>query len=183
MRRAEALFCLKRYEEALAECEEAIRLAPDLQEAYQIKGNLFMAEDRYEEAASYYGDLAERTDHRDFWELNRAAALSLMKRYEEALAILDTIATPPRIDPFPFYSYYLIRAGALARLERFDEALDLLAEGMKVTKREKGCIPCFVNNCWRVPYFEPLRNPPYRKRLEEIIGPKPKVLRAKKDEE
>lgn len=176
MRRGEVLLCSDKPQEALEECEEAIRLAPNYQEAYRSKGNVLMALGRYEEAATYYGKLVERfPDSRDFWELNRAAALSLMERYKESLAILDTIAIPPRIDPFPSYSYYLSRAGALARLERFDDALDDLAEGMKVTKKEKGCIPCFVNNCWRVPYFESLRKPPFRERLEAIIGPNPKA--------
>jgi len=181
MRRGGMLLILKRPEEALAECDEAIRLAPDNQEAYVTRGNVFMALDRYEEAAAYYEKLAERfPDNKDFWELNRGAALSLQERYQEALAIFDTIGIPPRIEPFPSYSYYLSQAGALARLERFDEALDTLAQGMKVTKKEAGCVPCFVGNCWRVPYFDPLRKPPYRQRLEAIIGPKPKVSKGKR---
>jgi tetratricopeptide (TPR) repeat protein len=181
MRRGGMLLILKRPEEALAECEEAIRLAPDFQDAYQIKGNVFMALDRYEEAAIYYGKLAERfSDNKDFWELNRGAALSLLERYQEALSVFDTIGIPPSIEPFPSYSYYLNRAGALARLERFDEALGSLAEGMEETKKEEGCIPCFVGNCWRVPYFDSLRKPPYRQRLEAIIGSKPKVPKGKR---
>ncbi len=173
MRRGGMLLILKRPKEALAECDEAIRLAPDYQDAYQTKGNVFMAMDRYEEAEVYYGRLAERfPNSRDFWELNRGAALSLLERYQEALSVFDTIGIPPKVDPCPSYSYYLSRAGVLACLERFDQALDAIAEGMKVTKEEGGCIPCFVGNCWRVPYFEPLRNPPYRERLGKIIGPK-----------
>ena len=182
MRRGEVLLCSDKPQEALEECEEAIRLAPNYQEAYRSKGNVLMALDRYEEAAAYYGKLVERfPDSRDFWELNRGAALSLLERFEEALTVLDGIGNPPHTEPFPSYSYYLSRAGVLARLERFDEALDDLAEGMKITKREKGCEPCFVGNCWRVPCFEPLRKPPYRKRLEKIIGPKLKVSKGKKE--
>ena len=79
------------------------------------------------------------------------------------------------------YAYYLTKAWALCSLERFDEALDAIEEGMNKTLEEDGCVPCFTNNCWRVEHLELLRNPPYRKRLEAIIGPKPKLARKTQD--
>lgn len=96
---------------------------------------------------------------------------------QEAFKVIGGIKVTPRITPLPSYTCYLHPACALASLERFDEALGTLAEGMQRTKTEKGCIPCFVGNCWLVPYSEPLRNPPYRERLEKIIGPKQRTSR------
>ena len=107
-------------------------------------------------------------------ELSRkVTALYRQGRQEEALKALDGICNPSCMEPFPSYSYYLSRAGVLACLQRYDQALDAIAEGMKTTEKEKGCIPCFVGNCWRVPYFEPLRKPPYRERFEGIVGSPP----------
>lgn len=98
-------------------------------------------------------------------------------RRQEAFKVIGGINVPPRITPLPSYACYLHPACALASLERFDEALGALVEGMQRTKTEEGCVPCFVGNCWRSPYLEPLRNPPYRERLEKIIGPKQRTSR------
>jgi len=98
-------------------------------------------------------------------------------RRQEAFKVIDVIRVSPSITPLPSYACYPHPACALASLERFDEALGALAEGMQRTKAEEGRVPCFVGNCWRMPYLEPLRNPPYRERLEKIIGPKQRTSR------
>ncbi|MBD3285290.1 hypothetical protein GF359_02645 [candidate division WOR-3 bacterium] len=92
----------------------------------------------------------------------------------KALSVLDEVRDPGSMI-LPIYAYYLTKACILCFLGRYDEALDALAEGMRVTLDEDGCVPCFTNNCRRIPQLEPLRKPPYRERLEGIIGSKPKI--------
>jgi tetratricopeptide (TPR) repeat protein len=171
---------LERYEEALKTFEKLIELRPDEMEGHHGRSQSLFALKRYEEVIAYSEELVERLPlFKGFWELTRTAALNQLGRHEEALDSLTSI-TPEEIKPLPSYAYYLNLAGTFSLLERFDEALKSLQEGMEKTKLEEGCVPCFVGNCWRSPYLEPLRKPPYRERLEEIIGPKPKVTRVDK---
>ncbi|TKJ43446.1 hypothetical protein CEE36_03680 [candidate division TA06 bacterium B3_TA06] len=173
MRRGDIALCSGKPQEALAECDEAIRLAPDCQDTCHSKGNALIALGRYEEAVTYYQKLVKRLpDYKDFWELNRSWVLNELNRHVEALDILKTI-DPSNIRPLPSYAYYLHLAGTLTLLARYEEALGALEEGMERIRSEEGCVPCFVGNCWRTPHLEPLRNPPYRKRFEGIVGSPP----------
>jgi len=173
MRRGDIALCSGKPQEALAECDEAIRLAPDCQDACHYRGNALIALGRYEEAVTYYQKLVKRLpDFKAFWELSRSWVLNELNRHVEALDILKTI-DPSNIRPLPSYAYYLHLAGTLTLLARYEEALGALEEGMERIRSEEGCEPCFVGNCWRVPYFDPLRKPPYRERLEGIVGSPP----------
>lgn len=169
---------LGRDEEALRVFEKVIELRADDPEGYRSRAQALFGLKRYEEALAYNEELLLRFPSlRGYWELGRAWALNQLGRHTEALDFLKSVK-PSEIIPLPSYSYYLSLAGTLALLKRFDDALDALKKGMDETKAQKGCISCFVGNCWRSPYLEPLRKPPYRARLEVIIGPKPKVSKG-----
>jgi tetratricopeptide (TPR) repeat protein len=86
----------KRYEEALAAYEQAIRLDPKLASAYTNKGSALHNLKRYEEALVAF-DQALLLDPNDAGAYtNKGVALGNLKRYEEALAAYDQAI---RLDP------------------------------------------------------------------------------------
>lgn len=168
---------LERYEEALKTFDKLIELKPDEMKGHHGRSQSLFTLKRYEEVIAYNEELVERLPaFSGFWELTRTAALNQLGRHEEALDSVTKIK-PEEIKPLPSYAYYLSLAETFCLLNRYDEALNALNEGMDKTREEEGCAPCFANSCWRNPYLEALRKPPYRERLEKIIGPKPKVSR------
>ncbi|MBN2380181.1 tetratricopeptide repeat protein [candidate division WOR-3 bacterium] len=172
------LMMLNKHEMALETYEEILRREPTNQMAWHSKLNALFALNREQEALDLTDELVDRfPDRTDFWRYSKSGMLAQLKRYKEALEIIESIVGPSVLTPFPAYSYYLSRAVILSCLERYDDALDMIEKGMETTKTEKGCVTCFVGNIWRVPHLDPLRKPPYRERLEAIIGPKPKVHR------
>jgi tetratricopeptide (TPR) repeat protein len=90
------LINLKRYEEALAACEQAIRLDPNDARAYTGKGLALRNLKRHEEALVAY-DQAIRLDptNTDAYT-GKGLALGNLKRHEEALAAFDQAL---RLDP------------------------------------------------------------------------------------
>gem|GEM_PF-2358769 len=172
---------LDQYEKALDEYERVIRLDPDNPHGHRSKVNIIVELDGVKVALKYLDNLLQTLpEYADDSNYCRAGLLALDSEYYKALAVLDEVHDPGSI-LLPTYAYYLTKAWALCSLERFDEALDAIEEGMNKTLEEDGCVPCFTNNCWRVEHLELLRNPPYRKRLEAIIGPKPKLARKTQD--
>ena len=173
------LSSLERYEEALEVFDRIVTLRPEEMYGYSGRSQALISLGRYEEAFKYNEELLQRLpSFRGFWELGRIGALNMLGRHCEALDLLNNLE-PREIAPLHSYMYYLVLAETLTLLKRFDDALGALQKGMDETKAEDGCVPCFVDNCWRVSYLEPLRKPPYRARFEEIIGPKPKIQRKK----
>jgi tetratricopeptide (TPR) repeat protein len=116
---AKAYFNLKRYEEALAALEQAIRLDPNLARAYNGKGIALGNLKRYEEALAAY-EQAIRLDPTDpLAYYNKGIALHNLKRYEEALAALEQAI---RLDP-NLARAYNGKGTALGNLKRYEEAL------------------------------------------------------------
>jgi len=113
-----ALNDLKRYEEALAACDQAIRLDPNFVGAYYSKGYALNDLKRYEEALAAY-DQAIRLDP-NFAKAynNKGIALYNLKRYEEAIAVYDQAI---RLDP-NFAKAYNNKGIALERLGKKTEA-------------------------------------------------------------
>lgn len=84
--RSLAFNALKRYEDALASCDEALRIRPDLAEALGNRGVALEGLERHEEAvASYDKALAIKPDLAEALN-NRGLALGHLKRYDDALA-------------------------------------------------------------------------------------------------
>ena len=87
--RGNALYELKRFEEALASCDRALTLRPDYAEALLNRGAILHELKRFDEAlASYDRVLMLRPDYADAFR-NRGWTLNELKRFEEALASYD----------------------------------------------------------------------------------------------
>ncbi len=123
-----ALYNLKRYEEALAAYDQAIRLDPNYAYAYYDKGLSLYNLKRYEEALIAF-DRAIRLDpnYADAYT-GRGAALYELKRCEEALTILDQAI---RLDPNSSYSY-TGRGDTLYSLKRYEEALTAYDQAIRL---------------------------------------------------
>ncbi|MGP0090557.1 MAG: tetratricopeptide repeat protein [Xanthobacteraceae bacterium] len=117
--RANALWQLRRPDEALASCERAIALKPDYPEAFNNRGNALRELKRPQEAlASYDRAIALKPNYVEAFN-NRSIALRELKRPEEALASCErAIALKPDYAE-AFYS----RGNALRELKRPEEAL------------------------------------------------------------
>ena len=116
--RGNAVFHLKRYEEALAACGKALALKPDLAEAWLGRGNVLAALKRHDDAfAAYDKALALKPDLAESW-LGRGNAVFHLKRYEEALAACGkALALKPDLA-----EAWLGRGNVLAALKRHDDA-------------------------------------------------------------
>lgn len=170
---------LARHEEAMKVFEKVITLRPAEFHGYNGYAQALFSLGRYEEFLKYNEDLIEcLPSSRGFWILGRIGALNKLGRHAEALDSLNKLGQGG-VAPVDSYMYYLFLAETLTLLKRFEDALSSLRNGMDETKAEEGCVRCFVGNCRRTPYLEPLRMPPYRERFEEIIGPKPKITPKK----
>jgi len=118
IREGNALNGLKRYEEALAAYEQAIRLDPNYTYAYLFKGNALSDLKRYEEAlAAYEQAIRLDPDDADYYH-NKGIALNELKRHEEALAAYEQAI---RLDPNYTYAYYG-KGFVLNELKRYKEA-------------------------------------------------------------
>ncbi len=109
----------KRYEEALAACEQALRLDPNYALAYYNKGKAFRGLKRHEESISAY-DQAIRLDptYTNAY-YNKGIALNELKRYEEAITADDQAI---RLDPTDALAYYN-KGVSLRELKRHEEAI------------------------------------------------------------
>ncbi len=110
---------LKRYEEALAALEQALRLDPNEAPAYIGRGGVLLNLKRYEEALAAF-DQAIRLDPNGAPAYTvKGIALGELKRYEEALAAFDQAI---RFDP-TFAFVYNDKGAVLLNLQRYEEAL------------------------------------------------------------
>lgn len=118
-RRGNALFALKRVEEALASYDRALAIKPDAAEALNNRGNVLATLKRLGEAlASYERALAIRPAYPDALN-NRGNVLKDLGRLEEALAAYDqALAIAP-----DFAEALSNRGHVLCELNRIDEAV------------------------------------------------------------
>jgi tetratricopeptide (TPR) repeat protein len=129
--RAGALQGLKRYEEALACCDEAISLRPDYAEALNRRGVILAMLKRFDEAlASFERSLAIAPASAEAWT-NRGNVLGELRRIDQAVASYDQA-----IEVHPaFFGAHYCRALALAELRRFDAALAGFEEALSIIPR------------------------------------------------
>ncbi|MCC6198316.1 MAG: tetratricopeptide repeat protein [Burkholderiales bacterium] len=109
----------QRFEEALANYDRALAIAPDLAEVLSNRGAVLNDLGRYSEALdSYARAIAAKPGLADAYS-NRAATLIALSRYADALADCDhALAREPR-----FTDAHNNRGVALTGLSRFDEAV------------------------------------------------------------
>jgi tetratricopeptide (TPR) repeat protein len=118
--RGNALFALKRIEEALASYDRAVAVKPDYAEAFNNRGNALVKLERVAEAlASYDRALAFKPAYPDALN-NRGNLLKDFGRIEEALASYDHALTINPDHPQTLSN----RGNALSELNRLDEAID-----------------------------------------------------------
>src|SRR5260221_36398 len=113
------LYGLKRYGEALAAYDQAIRLDPNLAMAYVNKGNVLSDLKHYGEALAAYDQAIRLDPNLAMAYVNKGRALNELKRYGEALAILDQAIG---LDPNNAFAY-ATKGYALNGLNRYWEAL------------------------------------------------------------
>ncbi|MFL5588082.1 MAG: tetratricopeptide repeat protein [Ktedonobacteraceae bacterium] len=113
-----ALWNLKRYEEALAAFEQALRLDPNLASAYYNKGKALLDLNRPEEALAAFEQALRLDPNLTSAYHGKGAALWELKRPEEALAAFEQAL---RLDPNDALAYYN-KGNTLERLGRNREA-------------------------------------------------------------
>jgi len=107
------------YEEEIASCDTAIKIKPDLHEAWNNRGVALGKLGHYEEAiASYDAAVKIKPDLHEAW-YNRGVALFNLGRYEEAIASYDVVV---KIKPDLHEAWYS-RGVALGNLGRYEEAI------------------------------------------------------------
>jgi uncharacterized protein YjbI with pentapeptide repeats len=113
-----ALADLKRYEEAIAAYDQALRLNPNDAAVYTSKGIALANLKRYEEAIAAY-DQAHRLNPNDVIAYtSKGGALIFLERYEEAIAACDQALSRDSNDALAYYN----KGVALERLGRELEA-------------------------------------------------------------
>src|SRR5215469_12134227 len=119
---------LRRYPEALASYEKAIKLKPDYANAHFNQAFILKLLNRYEEAlASYDKTVALNPGHAEAHN-NRGALLQDMRRYDEAIASYDKAiaAKPDYAMAYHNRGTALLSRGDMAEAERmFRKALEL----------------------------------------------------------
>ncbi|CAI9831464.1 exported hypothetical protein [Nitrosopumilaceae archaeon] len=113
------LYDLGLHEEAIASLDRAIQIEPDNAAVIANKGWVLWGMGRNAEALSHYEEAAE-LDSSETFTVNRAAILSDLGRYEEALALYDQIRA---MNPDLPYMHLYDRAAVLVQLGRHGEAL------------------------------------------------------------
>jgi tetratricopeptide (TPR) repeat protein len=122
----------KRYEEALAACEQALRLDPTYALAYYNKGAVLRQLKRYQEAISAL-DQAIRLDptYANAYE-NKGWVLNELKRHEEAIFAYDQAI---RLDPNRTNAYYN-KGVVLRELKRYEEAISAFDQTIRLDSND-----------------------------------------------
>ncbi len=128
LKEGNALYNLKRYEEAIAAYDQAIRLNPNYALAYNNKGIALKNLKRHEEAIAA-SDQAIRIDpsYAPAYH-NKGNALADLKRYEEAIAAYDQAI---RLNP-NYALAYNNKGNALYELKRYEEAIGAYEQAIRL---------------------------------------------------
>ncbi|GMV80828.1 MAG: hypothetical protein AMXMBFR7_20120 [Planctomycetota bacterium] len=117
-----------RHQEALAQLDEALRLAPDHPVAWTNKGNRLGMLGRWQEALTCHETaLRHQPSFKLGWS-NKAFALVQLKRYEEAVAASDGAL---KLDP-RFTLAYINKSMALLNLQRVPQSLETCEAGLAI---------------------------------------------------
>ncbi|WP_052288669.1 tetratricopeptide repeat protein [Leptolyngbya iicbica] len=113
------LYKLRRYEEAIASYECAVKIKPDYHETWYNCGLALHNLGRYEEAIASYERTADIEPDNHYAWYGRSLALYNLRRYEEAIASYERAVD---IEPDNHYAWYG-RGLALYNLRRYEEAI------------------------------------------------------------
>src|SRR5216683_7651134 len=118
-KQASALFSSAQYYEALPLCNYALKLDPENEEIWALKGKILAAQWSYKEAlAACDQALKLKSDEVAFLSM-QASLLYTLKRYEEALRATKKLL---KRDPHNLEGWH-IKAWALQKLKRYPEAI------------------------------------------------------------
>jgi serine/threonine protein kinase len=123
-----ALFNLKRYEEALFAYEQALSLDPNFAVACYNKGNVLYNLKRYEEALEAFKQALRVNPDHVYAYNGKGNALRNLKRHEEALEAYEQAL---RLDP-NFAGIYNGKGNALRDLKRHEEALEAYKQALRL---------------------------------------------------
>jgi tetratricopeptide (TPR) repeat protein len=122
------LLAAKEYEAAVASYDQALKIKPDLHQAWNNRGIALLNLGRFEEAfASYDQALQFKPDYHEAWN-NRGIALLNLGRFEEAVASYDQAL---KIKPDLHQAWYN-RGVALRNLGRLEEAVASYDQALKI---------------------------------------------------
>jgi tetratricopeptide (TPR) repeat protein len=122
-------------EEALAACEEAVRLDPGNEEALLENGIILSALCRYEEALISYEQVLRLNPHNVRALSNKGHVLCKLSQYQGALSTYEQAL---RLDP---RNVYVLRGKgqSLQGLERYQEALALYEQVLRLNSQDPIC--------------------------------------------
>src|SRR5258708_10581053 len=126
--RANLFLQAKRYQEALANINQAIRLDPDDASNYNGKGLVFSELKRYEEALPAFEQAIQLNPYFTNAYMNKGFALYNLKRYEEAL---PTFERAIQLEPANAIAYNL-KGLVLNNLIRYQEALAAYEQAIRL---------------------------------------------------
>ncbi|MCB9352592.1 MAG: tetratricopeptide repeat protein [Lewinellaceae bacterium] len=131
--RAEAYRLSGKYNEALADFNQAIESRPDYEWALVLRGLVYQDLKRYEEALADLGKAIELKPDYEWALVKRGSVFQDLKRYEEALADLSrAIALKPE------YKWALVKRGSVFQgLKRYEEALADLSRAIALNPEYK----------------------------------------------
>jgi len=124
----DALYGLKRYAEALAAFDQALRLDPNLVLAYLGKGFALLHLERYAEVLAAYEQALRLDPNLVLAYLGKGFVLGYLERYAEALAACEQAI---RLDPNLAPAYYH-KGNALHGLKRYEEALAAYDQALRL---------------------------------------------------
>lgn len=132
-----ALYNLKRYEEALVSYEQAIRLDPNDSTIYYRKGFALESLERYTEALASYEQAIRLNPNNTPAYYRKGNALNELERYEEALVVYEQVI---RLNPNDATTYDN-KAFALYNLKRYEEALATCEQVVRLLPND--AVACF----------------------------------------
>lgn len=127
-RKAIGLYDENKYDEALLELHELIKLKPDNARYQSILGDTLREMERYDEALAANQRAVELEPNDADYQNSLGKTLRMMRRYNEALA-----ANQKAIELKPDNAWYLYHLGQIfSDMKRYDEALDANQKAMKL---------------------------------------------------
>ncbi|MCL1467182.1 tetratricopeptide repeat protein [Argonema galeatum] len=118
----------RKYEEAIAAFDQAIRVKSDFHEAWYMRGYALLQLQRYEDAIAAYDKAIEiKSDYWEAWH-DRGIVLEVLQRYEDAIASYQKAV---EIKP-DFHLAWGKLGKMLNNLERYEEALSAYDKAIEI---------------------------------------------------
>lgn len=121
----------KKFEEAIADFDRAIRLKSDSIEAWYMRGHALLQLQRYDDAIAAYDRAIEiKSDYGQAW-YERGLTLENLQRYEEAI---ESYQKTGEIHP-DFYSVWERSGIVYNQLQRYEEAIQAFDRALEIQSR------------------------------------------------